>query len=47
MLSIVLYLIAVVCLGAAAAGVSWGRIHLGWLGLAVFVFTFTLLGHLH
>lgn len=46
-LSLLLYLTAVVLLGVAAFGVNrTGRVHLGWLGLAIFVFTLGVLPEL-
>lgn len=46
MLTVVLYIVATTLLACAAAGVP-SRIGLGWLGLAVFVFTFGVLPHIH
>jgi hypothetical protein len=40
---VVLYLIAVILLVLAAFSVAAGRVALGWLGLAVAVFTFGVL----
>jgi hypothetical protein len=39
MLVLVLLILAVVCLAAAALGVTVRRVHLGWLGVALFVLT--------
>lgn len=43
MLPVVLYLVAVILLTLAAFGVGVRRVSLGWLGLAVAVFTGTVL----
>ena len=40
MLTLILLIAAVICLGLAAFGVPVRRIHLGWLGLALFVLTY-------
>lgn len=39
MLALLLYLLATILLTLAAFGVGTSRVSLGWLGLAVFVFT--------
>lgn len=46
MLAFLLYLVAVVLLLLAAFGVRTGRVSLGWLALAVAVFTFGVLPQL-
>lgn len=46
MLAIVLYLVAVILLVLAAIGVNARRVNLGWLGLAIAVFTYALLPQL-
>ena len=46
MLAIVLYLVAVILLALAALGVNARQVSLGWLGLAIAVFTFGLLPQL-
>lgn len=43
MLALILYLIAVILIVLEAFGVRAGRVSLGWLGLAVAVFTFGVL----
>ena len=40
MLILILLIASVICLALAAFGVGAGRVHLGWLGLALFVLTF-------
>lgn len=45
-LAFLLYLVAVVLLTLAAFGVRTGRVSLGWLGLAVAVFTYGVLPEL-
>lgn len=47
MLAIVLYLVAVILLCLAAFGVTTHRVSLGWLGLAITVFTYALLPRLN
>lgn len=42
-LEVVLYVIAVVLLVLAALGVATTRVSLGWMGLALAVFTFGVL----
>jgi hypothetical protein len=44
--SLVLYIIAVILLGLAAFGVGASRVSLGWLGLALWLFTAAILPHL-
>ena len=39
MLILILLIAAVICLTLAAFGVGAPRVHLGWLGLALFVLT--------
>lgn len=39
MLSLLLYLVATILIAVAAFGYELARAHLGWLGLAIFVFT--------
>lgn len=46
MLAFLLYVAAVILLALAAFGVRAGRVQLGWLGLAVAVFTFGVLPEL-
>lgn len=46
MLALILYIVAVVLLTLAAFGVSLPRVHLGWLGLAIVVFTAAILPEL-
>lgn len=43
LLSLILYVVAVILLLLAAWGVRQGRVRLGWLGLAIAVFTFGVL----
>jgi hypothetical protein len=45
-ISLLLYIIAVILLTLAALGVSPPRVSLGWLGLALWLFTYALLPHL-
>ena len=40
MLILILLIASVICLALAAFGVPAGRVHLGWLGMALFVLTF-------
>jgi hypothetical protein len=47
MVSIILYLIAVIFLTLEAFAVKPRVVSLGWLGLAIAVFTATILSHLH
>lgn len=42
-LSLFLYLVALILIGLAAFGVNPPRVALGWLGLALAVFTFGVL----
>jgi hypothetical protein len=42
MLVLILLILAVVCLTAAALGVTVRRVHLGWLGVALFVLTYLI-----
>lgn len=46
MLTLVLYLTAVILLTLAAFGVNARRVSLGWLGLAITVFTYAVLPQL-
>lgn len=46
MLSLLLYVVALVLLLLAAFGVSAPRVSLGWLGLALWLFTSALLPHI-
>ena len=45
MLALVLYVIACVLLVLAASNVGHPKLSLGWLGLAIWLFTATLLPH--
>ena len=42
MLTLILLILAVVCLAAAALGVTARHVHLGWLGVALFVLTYLI-----
>jgi hypothetical protein len=45
-MALVLYIIAFVLLLLAAFGVGYSRISFGWLGLAIWLFTYALLPHI-
>jgi hypothetical protein len=45
-LSLFFYIIATILLVLAAIGVGVRRVSLGWLGLALWLFTYALLPHL-
>jgi hypothetical protein len=46
-MSLVLYVVALVLLVLAAFGVGFRQVAFGWLGLALWLFTATLLPHLY